>query len=1060
MARKSHIRKNEKRPKFCLKQFRRQRSPHRSAQPLPHEIQTIYKLNHLAIDAPPNMHVHILTTPAKDSLIAPRRSSHLFAYIAISLTLFTIVGMSQTTESGAISGRIYNPATGEYLRSAQVRIQESGRSTTSESGGFYQISGIAPGNATIVVTYTGYRPITATVSVAPGGTVIKDFDLVSALAGDERVELEKFVVTTEREGYAKAIMDQRSSMNITNIVASDVFGDDTEGNVANFLKNMPGVELNVVGGDPRNVRLRGLSSEYTSVTIDGMSLASADANAGNRAFSFESVSMSSMEAVEVLKTISADVDANAPAGTINLRTKNAFDREGRRISWQTNVSARTTQLSLNRSRGPDDHKIMKIRPGGMFEYSDVLMNKKLGVILNLSYSSMFGQNTRAVFAYNYVPTAADPRPVVPTSLAFTDSMRIIEKFTTTLTTDFRATPHLSLSLRFIYSDSELRNTQRRVTFNNGNRATVIGADPLVSFTTSATNASVASNPIYISKPGRTITYLPRAEYKRGPLTIEGKFAISDAISYYDPLSRRGSIFRAGASTLSGITYRAERSSATSADWRITQLAGPDLSSGAGYTSPNITLDDARFSRTQQFTGDVSATLATNRILPVIWKTGVKGKRDIRNFRNDEQALIHSYTGPGSGTGAWAGYRSQFDFDMSDAGAYIRSTSGQNVFLHNLTAIGDLYLKNPNYFTPAVTATNYYTAFVANKRYYIEDVKAAFMMGTTNIGKAVLRGGLRWEETRGNALETDPRTAAEVVAAGFPVSSGRATTIPGIDYQFFSKPKVNRRGSYNNLFPSASLKYNVFANLDVHLGYSSTVKRPGFSNVAGVFSINDENSTVTAPNRGLKPETSDNFSVRMAYYFEPVGLFAVNGYQNSVKDLHLTRRVTAEQFGYTGDPDLSTYDFQTTVNTEERVTIRGLELEYNQRLSFLPNPFKGLGVRASYSRNYANIIITGMSPHSATAGLSYRYGRFNAYVNGTWNDDVPFNETGTIFVYRRTNIDAGGGIHLTKGTSLFFTARNLFDNPWDRRERRPGTPAVVTIPNYWGTQITAGVKGAF
>ena len=83
-----------------------------------------------------------------------------------------------------------------------------------------------------------------------------------------------------------------------------------------------------MGGGPG---LGGLPSEYTSVTMDGVSLASADANQGAsgnaRAFSFEQVSLGSMDSVEVSKTISADVDADAPAGTINLRSKSALDRK-------------------------------------------------------------------------------------------------------------------------------------------------------------------------------------------------------------------------------------------------------------------------------------------------------------------------------------------------------------------------------------------------------------------------------------------------------------------------------------------------------------------------------------------------------------------------------------------------------------------------------------------------------------------------------------------------------------------------------------------------------------
>ncbi|MBM3843518.1 MAG: hypothetical protein FJ397_09705 [Verrucomicrobia bacterium] len=989
----------------------------------------------------------------------------LFVALLLVVSLTVAPSLAQSDGTSTITGRVIDPASGQYLRNAQVRVQNTELVAVAQEGGVYRLFGVPPGSVTLVVTYTGFHPSTVPLQLTAGSSVTQDFNLVSALRGGDTdaatVKLEKFLVAGEREGQAKAIMDQRNSMNITNAVSSDVFGDDTEGNIGHFLKNMPGVELNIVGGEPRNVRLRGLSSEYTAVTLDGVPLASADANAGNRAFGFEQVSLSSMDSIEVSKTISADVDANAPAGTINLRTKNAFDRAGRRISWQANVSGRSSHLRLGKSFGPDETPTRKVRPGGMFEYSDVFFAQRLGVVLNVTQSSIFGGNTRPVFAYNYTPTAADPRPAVPTSLAFNQSFRVTDRFSVTLTSDFKATPDLTLSLRVIYSGSDLWNTQRTVTFNTGARNTVLGDNPLTSFTTSAPNASVVSAPVYISKPGELLTLLPRFEYKRGGLQVEGKFAASDAVSKYDPLSRHGAFFSAGATTLSGVTYRAERSSLISADWKITQLAGPDLSSGAGYTSPTVSVDDGRYSRTQLYTADLFASFRTDRVLPIEWKAGGKSRQEIRNFRQERDAFAYTYTGPGRGVGAWANYRSPFELDLSDSGAAITSASGRNAFVPDLVAMGGLFRNRPQDFTPVATAAGYYNAYIANKRYYQEDINAAFLMGTATRGKSTLRAGLRWEETRSEPTDFDPRSAAEVRAAGFPVdASGRATTVPGIVYQYESKPKITRQGYYDNLFPSASFKHKFSPNLELQLGYSSTIKRPGFSNVAGVWVINDDTLRVTAPNRELPPETSDNYSARLAYYFEPVGLLALNGFQNTVEGLHLSSQLTADQFGYSGDRDLSTYTFVTTISSPDSVTIRGMELEYSQALSFLPQPFKRLTVRASYTRNYADVIIPNMSPHSASAGLSFTHGRFNANANYTWNDDVPFDLIGRVYNRHRSNVDFGGGVRLTRQSSLFFTVRNALDAPWIRMEKVGTNPAVATIPDVWGTQVTLGVKGTF
>jgi len=108
---------------------------------------------------------------------------------------------------------------------------------------------------------------------------------------------------------------------------------------------------------------------------------------------------------------------------------------------------------------------------------------------------------------------------------------------------------------------------------------------------------------------------------------------------------------------------------------------------------------------------------------------------------------------------------------------------------------------------------------------------------------------------GDAREFNPRSAPEVRAAGFAETNGRATTIPGLQYQFFSRPKIHREGGYDNWFPSASLKYKFTRNFDFHFGYSRTIRRPTIRDVAGVWAIDDDNFTVNAPNPRLRRPTS-------------------------------------------------------------------------------------------------------------------------------------------------------------------------------------------------------------
>ncbi|MGH7959331.1 MAG: TonB-dependent receptor plug domain-containing protein, partial [Opitutaceae bacterium] len=632
-----------------------------------------------------------------------RRAIRAVSFACLCTAIAPLGGRAQGASTGVIAGRVLNPASGEYVRNAQVRVEGTNLSAISEDGGFYRLPGVGPGDVKLVVIYTGYHPATATVHIMPGGTVTRDFELASALqaqpaTGGAPITLAVFTVSSEREGNAKAIMQQRNSMDITNSVSSDVFGDVAEGNIGEFLKHMPGVEVDLQQGEARNISLRGLESQYTQVTMDGISLASADAlgagtNDAARAFSVENVSLNSMESIEVSKTVSADVDADAPAGTINLRSKRAFNAAGRRITTQANLTEFSARFNLDDSYGPDDRKSRKIHPGGIFEYSDVLFNKRLGVSLNISESMVYSANARNQITYNYTTTTvpADPRPVVPTQILFLHAPRTNRRSAVTFNADYKATSRLVLSFSLLYNYSRLNNPQRTLRFNTGARDTVVGADPLTSLTTSSPAASVVSSPSGNVKLGQTITAVSRLEYKIGNLTLEGKFAGSNAISWYDPNGRNGEVLDVLSPTLTGLTFTAQRSSLRSADWKIVQTGGPDMADGANYTTTRITSDQGWSNVTDRFSGEITGTLRTTTIVPIVWKAGVKKKFEGRECWRDTDSLRYNLIGAAP-LGAWAGYNSPFSYDIggTNTDASLRSISGGTVFVPDLVRIGTLF----------------------------------------------------------------------------------------------------------------------------------------------------------------------------------------------------------------------------------------------------------------------------------------------------------------------------------------------------------------------------------
>jgi TonB-dependent receptor len=985
--------------------------------------------------------------------------------VLLLLPLAFVAGTSaQVQGPGTVQGRIFNPATGEYVRNAVIRT-DGGTTAVSGSGGEYRLFPVGPGTATLSVTYTGYQTVSAQVTVAPGATVARDFELVSTLAAPgtgEAVKLDAFVVASQREGAAKAIMDQRNSMNVTNTVASDSFGDNAEGNVGEFLKHLPGVELETFFGEVRTVRLGGLPSDYTAVTMDGMPLASVDAGTTTRAFTMEMASLNSVESIEIAKTISADVDANAPAGTINLRTKRAFDRAGRRVSWQANITAHSEAFNFRRSLGPDeDRRTMKLRPGGIFEYSDIFLDKRLGVVLNVSESNVYQDAITANMAYSTTTSATDLRPLVPTSVTYQWAPRFNKRFAITLAADYKFNANLNVGLGLVYNYVDLWTPQRNIVFNLGTRANVVGNDPALSFT-SAPNGSVQTNPIAVAKLGETTTLLPRFSYRRGNFELEGRASYSDSTSWYDPLGRRGSIRDFNGPTAPNITFRAQRSGPLAADWTITQIAGPDISNGASFSSPVFTTNDGRFARTQLISGDLIASLKTEAVRPIIWKTGLKRRYQSQKFEDDTLARRYDLIGNPT-TGGWANYPTPWPFNIGMSGGSIASLSSGGLFMPNVRALGQMFTDNPGQFRQnwGSNATNFYESYVARRRRLSEEVDAGFLMGTTTWNRLTARAGLRWEGTTTEASEPNTRTPAEVRAAGFPVNaSGVATTVEGVAYQFLSRPRLKRTGTYDNIFPSASLKYQFAPSLDGQLGFSSTIRRPPYANLAGVWIVNETLRTVTAPNAALKPETSKNFTGRLAYYFEPVGLLAVTATQRNVKNIFITDTLTAQDFGYSGNDELQAYDFITTRNGRDTTRVRSFELEYNQSLGFLGSLFKRLTVRGSYTRAYAAIRTPGITPRLASGGLYYTLNRLQVYANYNWADDWLRNLQTNVYRRHRSNLDLGGSWRLNQTYQLSASVRNVLDQPWIDMQPFANGFTAMTAHQTVGVSWTFAVKGTY
>ncbi len=1013
---------------------------------------------------------------------------------------------SASAAAGTIQGRVYNPLSREYVGNAEVRLEGTSRVAFTESDGTFAFPGVAAGAASITVSFSGYQPVTESFGVSAGQIAVREINLISAAASeaavkDGTIKLAAFTVSSEREGNAKAVQAQRRNMDIITSVSSDVFGDITDGNMGEFLKYLPGVDVDYVESEARGPRLGGMDGQYVGVTVDGMRSASADSNRGggdaSRATSFESILITGIESIEISRTTSAESDADSPSGTINMRTRRAFDRRGRTLGYNFSLNFNAEEFTLRKTLGPAERERYKWRPNAQLEYSEAFLNQRLGVMVTASRANSYTEQYSFTQDYNRTTTAADQRPLVIRQLDFKDGPKMIWKDAVSLAVDFKASRRLVVSLNAVYTYVEGEFWNRNFTFvaansnaNVNNGRGTIGGDGLL---TLATRRSAQNTVPAINNGGGTAalenytrTVSPKFEYKLDSLLIDGGFNYSRAVNSYVSLKRGFS----QSETLSiPIDWTASRPAADSHEWSIRQTTGPDPYDLFNWTGgTRVQSANSRWI-TEIYLASANAkwTVPFFRRLPMVLKFGGKWTEENRKNNNYAPWNLWRYVGPGGDvltdynattglptittSGSWAnlGYVAVHPFDTGTTNALtFTNLAGvtDNLPRADRKRIGELFQSHPEQFVRTATVDNYYTAFVANRRNFRQTVTAGYAQLDVNpLRRLTVRGGVRVELTENRFLEPDPRLRREILAAGYPVNAaGRATTIPGIDYQFFSQPRRVRESDYANAFPSVLTKYRFTENFEFQAGFNRAISRPPIDSLTGVYNVIEDVQRVDAPNSALEPEHSKNYQARLAYYFgnRAPGQLTLQTSQNNIRNLRETFDFTASEFGEE-DPDLQAYLFRTTRNSAETRRFRNLELSYNQTLGFLPEMLRGTSVNVSYSRTYASQRRNGMAPHRVSGRLGYAYRRFNGSIGGVFTAERPDGVYGR-FREAVAQFDTSLNWKLTRRATLYVQGRNItgqplkwFDTPPGVAERRQ---RVLRQYQEYGANWNFGVKGTF
>ncbi len=1019
---------------------------------------------------------------------SPRGCPFLFRIVGalIALVAAALPLAAQAPATGSVRGRVYNIASREYVRNAEIRVDGTSLSAFSTDRGDFILTGVPAGEATLVASYAGLQETRAVVTVVAGQTAAYDFNLQALSlpgAGDEKVlMMEKFEVADTRSGQAKAIMERRASLNAKNVVAADNYGELTMGDVGEFMKSMPGLSLDYTEVDATQVRIGGLDPKYATFTTDGarMATATSNNNAG-RQNSFEQMSITGIESIEFNNTLTASMDADAPAGSINLRSKYAFQRKGRSIIFQA-YGVGTSDADIRREYFPDDKKHNRIFPSGQFGYADIYLDGRLGIEFNTSYNANFVQQDRLQMRYNYnTPATATKPAVTPENPQLNDIMvRPGPKETTrqaaNLSVDYRITPELTFSWRSTYSFYDVEYVNQ-YTYLYAPVATQTGTSSITRLVANPVNATTGAAVTGGSSPRFRTEYshryagtpammiAPRLEYKGD--TWDVSFRPSYSKSEFNFRDNSKGFFQRTDTWITRIGFIAERPSEGSPTWTLTQTAGrpwgdPTSVNRDDDIGNNIRTAESDASN-EQYVGNLDLKKRLNvRGIPVTLMSGLGLRsnewKSVEGSYNQFQYIGPTFDQTQRDPAALIPATMNYKFDLSLDGR------GGNVTAQNFRAdsnygVYDIYKQHPAYFLPDTNGD--LTRDFQNNKKINEEISSAYIEGQSRIGRARFDLGLRFEKTKTEALVADVRADKEVVAAGYSLS-----TVEGIRYKWKDGQQKTRRGNYDDWFLSGGVKYDITKKLTAQAAFSDSILRPDYGNLGGVITVNDSTQVVNVPNPELKPEHSTKYYAGLMYSLEPSGTLGLSWYQLQVNDLQQpSTPISPDVAGY--DPnDYPGYTFTSAINGEGTFKTSGLVAEYSQQMTFLPGALKGLSLYGSMTRVIADRVRVNVPNRSANWGLRYRYGRFNAQINGTWttmyrigniNDTPTTNNTGIRWLAAREMWNISAGYKLTKHFELMLSGRNIFNEPSVQYTNVPGR---IYLYDVYGTLWSAGVRGSF
>lgn len=229
-----------------------------------------------------------------------------------------VLGSQIVLADASLTGMVADQSA--ILPGATVTVMETGARVQTDERGQFVLKGLDAGTYHVRISYVGYESLQTSITLATDER--KDMGRLQVVVSGNSIE-EVVAVGHIFQGEMKALNTQKNANRILNTISADGIGKLPDRNAAEAVQRLPGVSIERDQGEGRFVAVRGLPSQWSSASLNGDRIPTAEEETTSRATAFDFFPTEMIESVEVSKAITPDMEGDAIGGNVNFITRRA-----------------------------------------------------------------------------------------------------------------------------------------------------------------------------------------------------------------------------------------------------------------------------------------------------------------------------------------------------------------------------------------------------------------------------------------------------------------------------------------------------------------------------------------------------------------------------------------------------------------------------------------------------------------------------------------------------------------------------------------------------------------